>query len=329
MHKLPVLNRSAKKTVSYLLKGSILVLAFLFIYHRLNNNHDLQQFEKLVTGISRVKAILIISLVFVLMLVNWLLEAAKWRYLARRLAPVTMWQCIEAVFCGLTWAVFTPNRIGEYGGRVMFLPQRKRIHGVFAMAVGSFGQNVITNVLGSVAIVWFVCSFLNVNVWLCIGLAILAAAFMALMLLFYFNIRWMVSLLNSIKFLQKFHRFFDIMGRYTFAELVRIMAYCLARYAVFSFQYYLLIHLLIPSIPAYDVLLMVFVLFFVQSALPSLDLLDFGVRNFTAGMLFVYVTDQNIAVMAAVTSIWLINLIIPAILGSVFVFKLRFFDNNL
>jgi len=30
--------------------------------------------------------------------------------------------------------------------------------------------------------------------------------------------------------------------------------------------------------------------------------------------------------MAAVSSIWFINLIIPAILGSVFVLKLRFFD---
>lgn len=312
-----------------MLKGGILVLASVFIYNRLNNNHDLLQFESLIAGISRPKAIAIMSLVFILMLVNWILEANKWRYLTRRLAPVTLWQCIEAVFCGLTWAVFTPNRIGEYGGRVMFLPVRKRIHGVFAMAVGSFGQNVITNVLGSVAIVWFVWTFLNFNLWLNVGLLILAAAFAVLMLLFYFNIRWMVSLLNSIRFLQKFHRFFDIMGRYTFTELVNIMGYCLARFAVFSFQYYLVIHLLIPSIPAYDVLLMVFVLFFVQSALPSLDLLDFGVRNFTAGMLFVYVTDQKIAIMAAVTSIWLINLIIPAILGSVFVFKLRFFDNNL
>lgn len=324
-----MLNRSAKKTISYLLKGGILILAFVFIYHRLNNNHDLLQFETLIAGISRVKTIAIMSLVFALMLVNWVLEAAKWRYLAKRLAPVTIWQCIEAVFCGLTWAVFTPNRIGEYGGRVMFLPARKRIHGVFAMAVGSFGQNVITNVLGAAAIVWFVWTFLNLNIWLNIGLLVLATAFALLMLLFYFNIRWMVSLLNSIKFLQKFHRFFDIMGRYTLAELVRIMAYCAARFAVFSFQYYLVIHLLIPAIPAYDVLLMVFVLFFVQSALPSLDLLDIGVRNYTAGTLFVYVTNQNIAVMAAVTSIWLINLIIPAILGSVFVFKLRFFDNTL
>jgi hypothetical protein len=324
-----VLSSTTKKIISYLIKAGILLLAFVFIYRRLNNNHDLQQFEALMGNINRAWAIGIMTVVFLLMLVNWVLEAAKWKYLAQRLAHITLWKAIEAVFCGLTWAVFTPNRIGEYGGRVMFLPQRRRIHGVFAMAVGSFGQNVITNVVGAASLMWFIWCFLHMNAWLYIGLVIISAVFMLLMLLFYFNIRWMVALLNSVKFLHKFHRFFDIMGRYQFTELLRIMGYCLARFAVFSFQYYLVIHLLIPQIPIYDVLMMVFILFFIQSALPSLDLLDVGVRNLTAGTLFSYVTDQKIAVMAAVTSIWLINLIIPAILGSVFVFKLKFFDNNL
>lgn len=323
------MNNTGKKTVSYLIKATIIILAFVFIYRRLNDNTGLKQFETLVGGINRGWAIYSMALVFILMLVNWILEAVKWKYLAKRLANISLWRSIEAVFCGLTLAIFTPNRIGEYGGRVMFLPQRKRIHGVFAMAVGSFGQNVITNVLGAIALMWFIWHFMAINLWLYIGLLIISSVFALLMLLFYFNIRWMVSLLNSVKFLKKFHRFFDIMGRYRFTELVYIMGFCLARYAVFSFQYYLVIHLLIPQIPLYDILMMVFILFFIQSALPSLDLLDIGVRNLTGGTLFAYVTDQKIAVMAAITSIWLINLIIPAILGSVFVFKLKFFDNNL
>jgi len=48
----------------------------------------------------------------------------------------------------------------------------------------------------------------------------------------------------------------------------------------------------------------------------------------TATSLFVYLTNQHLAIIAAVSSIWLINLIIPAILGSVFVFNLNFFDRN-
>jgi hypothetical protein len=73
---------------------------------------------------------------------------------------------------------------------------------------------------------------------------------------------------------------------------------------------------------------MVFILFFIQSALPSLDLLDIGVRTMTATYFFGFITGQEVAVMAATACIWLVNLIIPAILGSVFVFKLNFFGNT-
>lgn len=267
-------------------------------------------------------------LIVLLMILNWVLESLKWWHLTRELYPISVWKAIESVFCGLTWAVFTPNRIGEYGGRVMFLPNRKRIHGIFAMAVGSFGQNVITNVLGAASTIWFLYSFMHLNQWLMLGITVIAAIFIALMLTFYFHIKWMVSLLNSIKFLKKFHRFFDIMGKYKPAELLNIMWFCLARFLVFTFQYYLIIHLLIPQIPLLQMTLLMFVFFFIQSAIPSLDLLDIGVRSLTATTLFGYVTDQYIAVVVAISLIYIINLLIPAALGSVFVLKLKFFDRT-
>jgi hypothetical protein len=304
-------------------------LAYFFIYHQyLKKDADIKQFKVLIQHISDIKVILIMSLVVILMFVNWLLESLKWRYLTRKLIPITLWKAIEGVFCGLTWAIFTPNRLGEYGGRVMFLPPRRRIHGVFAMAVGSFGQNVVTNVLGAGASMWFINRYLNINNWIFSGLLLFALMLIALFLVVYFNIKWLVSWLNSISFLKKYHRFFDVMGRYKFAELLNIMWFCIARFFVFSFQYYLMFQLLIPQIPVFEVMMMVFIVFFVQSALPSLDLIDIAVRSTTAATIFAFVTTQQIAVIVAFTSIWLINLIIPAILGSVFILNLNFFDNN-
>ncbi|HEX3384521.1 MAG TPA: hypothetical protein VHS53_05005 [Mucilaginibacter sp.] len=153
LQKIYLLTATSKKLFSYSLKAAILILAFYFIYHRITNNDDLKRFEKLIKGIDRTTAISVMSCVVLLMLVNWVAEAFKWKYITRELTRITYWQAIESVFCGLTWAVFTPNRIGEYGGRVMFLPNRKRIHGIFVMAIGSFGQNVITNVLGLSALI--------------------------------------------------------------------------------------------------------------------------------------------------------------------------------
>jgi hypothetical protein len=61
--------------------------------------------------------------------------------------------------------------------------------------------------------------------------------------------------------------------------------------------------------------------------LPSLDLFDIGVRSVTASYFFSFVTKQDVAVIACTASIWLINIIIPAILGVYFVFKLNFFGS--
>ena len=319
----------AKKLLSYLLKFGILVLAAWYIYHRILKNHEnIDNFERLVAHVTYNKVLFTLIGVVLLMMVNWVLESLKWWHLTRRLSPMSVWKAIEAVFCGLTWAVFTPNRIGEYGGRVMFLPNRKRIHGVFAMAVGSFGQNVITNVLGAAASIWFLYTFIHPKDWIMLGAVVVAAVVMATMLTFYFNIQWMVSLLNRIKFLHKYHRFFDIMGTYKTAQLLNIMWFCLARFVTFTFQYYLIIHLLIPQIPLYQLSLLMFVFFFIQSAIPSLDLIDIGVRSITADRLFSYVTDQHIAVVVAFSIIYITNMIIPAVLGSIFVFKLKFFDRN-
>lgn len=69
-------------------------------------------------------------------------------------------------------------------------------------------------------------------------------------------------------------------------------------------------------------------MFFIQSALPTLDIVDVGLRGMTAATFFGYITTQKLAVIACVSSIWFINLIIPAVIGSIFVLKIKFFDRN-
>jgi hypothetical protein len=318
-----------KKLLSYLLKISILVLAFWFIYHRIAKYNDsLHKFRQLMGNFSHLRVVFIIGALLLLMLANYVLESLKWQFLARKLVKLTVWQSIESVFCGLNWAIFTPNRFGEYGGRVMYLPNRRRIHGVFAMAVGSFGQNVVTNVLGGIAMPWFLISFIFTSPFLVYGTYVFYVGFIAVMLIAYFKIKWIVKWLDKVRFLKKFRRFFDVMGRYSTQELLQIMWFCIARFFVFTFQYYLIITQLIPDMHVLPMLGMLFVFFFIQSAMPSQDIIDLGVRTFTADTLFGYITNQHLAVVVAVSIIYIVNFIIPAILGSVFVLNVKFFDRT-
>ena len=321
------MNKLTKKILSICIKITILGLAFLYIYNKLNDNSSISNFKKLLNSLDPESVVLVISTLFLLMFLNWFLEALKWKFLVQRIEVISKWKAVESVFCGLTWAVFTPNRIGEFGGRVFFLSPNRRIKGAVVMTVGTIGQMVLTNVLGLLALSWFLFRFIGLNPFLHLSIFIFALVFSGYLLLFFFNIHWINGLLSRIQFLKRYRRFFIIFSKFKFKELLQILIYCFSRILVYSTQYFLVFRLLIPELNPPDIVLMMFIIFFVQSSIPSLDLFDLGIRATTAAYFFSFVTDQEVVVMAAVASIWLINLIIPAILGSVFVLKLNFFGS--
>ncbi len=298
------------------------------IYQKLQHREGLTDFQQLISqldkGVVRWTGCLLVTL----MLVNWLLECVKWQYLCRPIQAISFGQAFESVFCGLSWAIFTPNRLGEYGGRVLFLQPRKRIFGVVAMGVGSFAQLVITNCMGTIALLWFIGTFRSVNNVFYAAFCVISSLFIIGMLLLFFRIHLLNRLIQGTKWLLKLQRFFALLERYTQKQLGVVFMLAVVRFMVFSSQYLFIMNVLIPEIPMIPTLLLVFLLFFVQSALPSFDLLDVGVRSITAGYLFSFVTKYDVAVMASAAAIWFINLILPAIIGAVFVFKINFFGTT-
>src|SRR5690606_10774724 len=203
------------------------------------------------------------TVLFILMLLNWFLESLKWKYLVDRVERISLWKSIESVFCGLTWAIFTPNRIGEYGGRIFFLSPRKRVFGAIAMGVGAVAQMVITNVLGSFAILWFIWQFTDASTWVLYALFFLTSVFSLFFLMFYFNIRLLIGLLTSISFLKRFKKFIMVLARYSKRDLIVVFNYSMARFAVFTTQYCVVIQLLIPEISFFSMVMMILILFFI------------------------------------------------------------------
>jgi Na+/glutamate symporter len=95
-----------------------------------------------------------------------------------------------------------------------------------------------------------------------------------------------------IKFLKKYHRFFDIMGGIITNCWLLLATAC--PLLVFSFQYYLVIHLLLPALPFAPMMLTVFVFIFIQSAMPSLDLLGYRCTQFYRhAFIFIYYQPAN------------------------------------
>ncbi len=322
------LTTAQKKYLGIAIKLLVFGLATYYIVVKTTDRGNLDKFETLVHGLEHRSVVLTLSLVVFLMFVNWLLEVVKWQYLSRRIEKISFWKAFQSVFCGLTWAIFTPNRLGEYGGRVLFLKPENRAKGAVAMGVGLFAQLVLTSITGSLSIAWFVCKFLDPPLSVQFGVWLLATLYATGFLVLYFNVSWFDVLVGKVRWLKKIKPFFAILEDYKAKELAVVLFNSFARFVIFTSQYIILMEAMLPDLPFIPMALMIFILFFVQSALPTLDIFDFSVRSFVASNLYSYITTQEIAVMAIVSCIWFVNLILPAIFGAVFVFKINFFGDS-
>lgn len=299
-------------------------MAFYYVYKKVTHQENLRQFQQLISDIDSTLIRWVLIAVVFLMFANWFLEVWKWMFLSKKIQRLSFWTATKSVFSGLTWAIFTPNRIGEYGGRIMLLERGKRAKGAVAMGVGLFAQLVLTSVAGSLSIAWFVATYLEPPDAILFAVWVLAFMYSLGFLILFFNVHWVKRWVGKVKFLAKLQRFFTILEDFSSKELGKVLFISFFRFIIFTSQYIILMWVILPSLPFVPMLLMIFILFFIQSALPSLDLFDFSVRSFVASNLYGYITNQEIAVMAIVSCIWFINLILPAILGSVFVLKTNY-----
>lgn len=322
------LTKQQKKYLNFGIKLAIVGLATWFIFTKVNNQRNLREFQMLLQGIQPWVVRGTLAAVMLLMLMNWALEVVKWKYLSRRVEHIGWWKAIKSVFCGLTWAIFTPNRIGEYGGRVLLLKPQNRASGAVAMGVGLFAQLVLTSVFGALSIAWFVSTFLPTPDSVKFGIWLLAIIYAAAFLVLYFNVHWVDALVGKFGFLKTIKPFFAVLEDFKARELLHVLVLSLARFIIFTSQYILLMSVFLPEMPFLSMVLMIFILFFIQSAVPSLDIFDFSVRSFVASNLYSYITTQDIAVMAIVSCIWFVNLILPAIVGAVFVFNVNYVGGN-
>ena len=323
-----MLTKAQKKYFNYGVKLAIVGLAFWFIYSKVNNQKNLLEFKYLINSVDTSAVYWTIAVVMVLMLLNWYFEIVKWKFLIKEIEYLSFWKATKSVFCGLTWAIFTPNRIGEYGGRIMVLKPKNRARAAVLMGVGLFAQLILTSFFGAFGIAWFVSTFLDTPSAVKFGVWVLATIYGLAFVVLYFNVHWVDYLVGKIGFLKKIQPFFDVLRDVSLQQLGYVLFLSLVRFIIFTSQYVLLMLVILPEMAVLPMIIMIFILFFVQSALPTLDIFDFSVRSFVASNLYAYITTQDIAVMAIVSFIWFINLILPAIIGSVFVLNVNYFSDS-
>lgn len=266
-----------------------------------------------------------LALAVVLLPMNVLLEGAAWRCILHAAAPSATWRSIfGALFCGYGLALFTPARTGEYAGRALYFDRGDR----WAMAATVFVQRLLDMLaaigVGTAAVGWALSTGrLEGTAWhgaLILGIVIC----LSLILIFLWPgrvVRFVQRLLPSER-ARSHLAFLQHLGP---GRMSRAAALSWARYVVFVTQFVLLARAFSPNAPLTLLYGGAALVFFAKFLLPSLTMMDVGIREGAA--VFFLSTQFGLPQATGFNAaffLFLTNLVLPAALGAPFLTQLHF-----
>lgn len=256
--------------------------------------------------------------------VNWGLEAWKWHRLARHLEPVSFIKSLRAVLVGLTLGFATPNRVGDYAGRILEMTSN-RTRALGAVFLGRYCQLVATVLAGGAGLVFFLLTF-YLKGYPAAKLGVISAACIlgAAVLVPLYRSRLLLAALGLWRPLRRFRPALAVMPTYPARALHTALAISGLRYAVFCAQFLLLLRAYGVDAPLGPGLAAVAGTFLLKSLVPSLNALaDVGVRELSATHLFGLLGQDALPVLSASLSLWVINIALPSAAGLLLVPGLR------
>ena len=321
------LNKNIKLIINYLLGPLLFIILSWSLYRQIVQQPDLEarwQFIK----VSWKQAGFWV--VFLLMFVNWGIESYKWMRLVEPLEKFTFLRAYKSVLAGCSITMLTPNRIGEFGGRIMYVSEPNRLKAISLTILGSASQLGITMVMGTLGLFMLrndlvtQQQFFGPVSWLLNDSLFYTSLFVTvILLLLYFRARLLAMLISRIRLLKGLVKFVEVAGTFSGKQLLRILFLSFLRYIVFILQYMLLLQVMGVEVPypLSFVLLTVFYMFMVLA--PTVGFTELPVRASASGLIFGLFSTNMIGIQATALGIWLINLVLPAILGSLLILGIK------
>ncbi|MEO6036817.1 MAG: lysylphosphatidylglycerol synthase domain-containing protein, partial [Saprospiraceae bacterium] len=185
-----------------------------------------------------------LPLAILLMPLNWLTETLKWQPYAQRYQPLTVWQGFQGVLTGVSFTMFTPHQLGEYGGRLLFVQPEHRWKVVMINVVGSWAQYLVAVLAGLIGVLLFLGQSLALPPTMLRYGALLVLAGLPLLLVGYFHMERLLGWARQVPILRRlrpFVRDVHILQTFRQRDLWRVLGWAALRYIIFSSQYFFLL----------------------------------------------------------------------------------------
>ena len=312
------MKKRTAKYLNYLFKLIVVVGLLGLIYKEVGYRDDADAIWKIWTTQWQQSNWWWLVLAFILMPVNWLLETYKWKTLLSAFYPIHIYQAFKGILAGVSISLFTPNRVGDYGGRILAVPAKHNWHALLATAIGSYAQLLILITGGLGAVLYFIQFhsewpqlLLTSFWWLSCGLLLLAY-------FFFFNINKLITLIDKLSLPKRFQRLFRYIyeiRQFQRFQLIKALELSLLRYIVYCLQYYMIVRFVGIEAPFWGALSGIASIFLIQSSVPLPPLAALLARGEAALIIWGHFSENTIGILAATFGLFILNLCIPALFG--------------
>lgn len=317
-----------KRILNYGIALALLSLLLWLIYRQLTQSDSItQQWEDLKISWQAANKYLVV-LVLLLAPINWLVEAIKWKMLLYKIQPISLRRAYSSVLTGVSFAFVTPGKVGDFAGRILYVKNSNKLRAAIATLLSNMSQAIATFIFGLIALLGFYFYFPlgNWHLWLII------ACFFGLAILFviYWKIEKISTLTENIKWLKNITIALRIFKRYSGKDLSKVLLLSMLRFVIYNTQFCIIIQVLGAGISWYLVPFAAALMFWMIAVIPSFMIADLGVRGYIAGLIFTEtgLAQNNLSILSGSYFIWLLNIVLPAILGSLFLFTIRFVEKE-
>lgn len=320
------ISKNIKIFINYFLGPLLFIWLSWSIYSQIKRQPNLEEAWLTIRESISSPMVWNVAAVILLMVVNWSLEAIKWKISVKDIQQVSFLKALRAVLSGVSFSVSTPNRVGEYLGRVLYMDDGNRLKTISITIVGSISQLIITLLMGAIGLIVLkpaieagqIISPMWMNVILYGVMIVLAGVS-----LFYFKLSWLIKLVDKLPGSKKFVYLVEALEGFGATLLLKLLSLSLLRFIVFIVQYYLLFRLFSVELSWVQCFWTVSVSFLVMAVIPTIAIAELAQRGKVVTTITGLYSVNELGITFATAGIWFINLILPAIIGSLLILSIR------
>ena len=254
-----------------------------------------------------------------LLLLNIATRVIKWRSMLHIVKDdSSWWESFTSIMLGITLGSFTPVQLGELGGRSIRVNHSKRSHVVGLTLVDRSQVFLVVAMAGTFSYAFFLTDSTM--------LAVLAGSVSAAIILYaYFRLDLVKSIVDRIHLRILRHRWIeDVIETFTFIgkeHFLSTLMYSLVWLAIVTLQMYLILNAFV-SISLWHVFLGFSAMMFFKSIV-NISISDIGIREASTIYFFSLFGVSDAAALSASVVMFVINIIIPSLIGVLFIPKFR------